>query len=97
MKVSKENLEKAAFILKTVAHPVRLGVINLLDKHQELAVNEICQYLLCEQSLISHHLSNMRIKGLLSSRREGTTIYYSLKEKDLNKLMECIKNCNVNM
>lgn len=97
MKVQKQKFEKAAYILKTIAHPTRLAVIQLLDQKGKMGVNDICKNLQCEQSLVSHHLSNMRIKGLLSSEREGTSIYYSLKERELLKIMHAIEKCNCNM
>jgi len=95
--IESEKLEKAAFILKTIAHPVRLRIIELLEANEQLAVGEICERIGCEQSLTSHHLSNMRLKGLLSSKREGKNIYYSLKERDVTKILSCIENCNCNM
>jgi len=92
-----EKLERIAYILKTVAHPVRLAVIHQLEIHPRLAVGEICDILGTEQSLTSHHLQNMKLKGLLSSKREGRNIYYSLKERDISLIIECLENCNCNM
>jgi len=95
--LSADKLEKAAYILKTIAHPVRLGIINLLDEHEQLSVNQIGEFLKCEQSLLSHHLTNMKIKGLLKADKHGVQVFYSLKEKDLIKLLDCMENCNCNM
>jgi ArsR family transcriptional regulator len=95
--LTSEKLEKAAYILKTVAHPLRLAIINLLDIHHQMSVNDICESLNSEQSLISHHLTNMRIKGLLKADKQGVQVFYSLKEKDLVKLLDCMENCNCNM
>ncbi len=95
--LTPEKLEKAAFILKTVAHPIRLAIINLLDERQQMSVNEICESLNSEQSLISHHLTNMKIKGLLKADKQGVQVFYSLKERDLVKLLDCMENCNCNM
>lgn len=97
MKIQKNKLEKAAYILKTIAHPTRLSIIHLLEANDRLSVNELCSELGCEQSLVSHHLSNMRIKGLLKSEREGINIYYSLKEKELAKIVSVIEHCHCNM
>ncbi|MEN7550313.1 metalloregulator ArsR/SmtB family transcription factor [Rapidithrix thailandica] len=97
MELAAEKLEKAAFILKTIAHPVRLRIIGLLNDHEQLSVSELCEKLDCEQSLTSHHLSNMKLKGLLSARREGKNIYYSLKEKQVTSILTCLENCNCNM
>ncbi len=92
-----EKLERIAFILKTIAHPLRLGVIHLLEQYPRLSVNEICEKLGSEQSLTSHHLQNMRLKGILSVKREGRNMMYSLKERDVSLIMECLENCKCNM
>ncbi len=88
-----EKLKKVAFILKTISHPIRIGIIELLTYNDELPVHEIMDKLGVEQSLISHHLSNMKLKGVLSSRREGKSIYYSLKLKEVTKVIECMEQC----
>jgi len=92
-----EKLKRIAFILKTVAHPIRLGVVHLLETHPKLSVSEICESLNTEQSLTSHHLQNMKYKGILSSEREGRNIFYSLKEKDVSLIIECLEDCQCNM
>ncbi len=92
-----EKLERIAFILKTVAHPMRLGIIHLLEQFPRLSVSEICEKLNSEQSLTSHHLQNMRIKGILSVKREGRSMLYSLKERDVSLIIECLENCSCNM
>ena len=94
--INKEKLEKAAFILKTVAHPTRLAIVDLLSQNEKLSVNEICKALTCEQSLLSHHLINMKLKGILRSEKDGLNVFYSLKEREVMKLIECIEHCNCN-
>lgn len=97
IKINKEKYEKAAYILKAVAHPTRLAIIQLLDIQENLTVNEICETLNCEQSLISHHLINMKLRGILKSHKDGLNVYYSLKELEITKLLSCIENCECNM
>ena len=92
-----EKLERIAYILKTVAHPMRLGIIHLLEQHPRLSVSEICSMLGSEQSLTSHHLQNMRLKGILQVKREGRSMMYTLKEKDVSLIIECLENCQCNM
>ena len=92
-----EKLEQIAYILKTIAHPTRLGIVHLLEQHPELSVSTICEMLGSEQSLTSHHLQNMRLKGILSARRKGRSINYSLKERDVSLIIECLENCQCNM
>ncbi len=96
-KQEAEKLERIAYILKTVAHPLRLGMIHLLEQHPRLSVSEICEMLGSEQSLTSHHLQNMRLKGILSVKREGRSMMYSLKERDVSLIIECLENCQCNM
>jgi ArsR family transcriptional regulator len=97
IKIEKEKFEKAAYILKAVAHPTRLAIIQLLDYQEKLTVNEICETLECEQSLISHHLINMKLRGILKSSKDGLNVYYSLKEYEVTKILSCIENCDFNM
>lgn len=92
-----EKLERIAYILKTVAHPTRLGIIYLLEQHPKLSVSEICESLGTEQSLTSHHLQNMKLKGILKVERNGRSMMYSLKEKDVSLIIECLENCQCNM
>lgn len=97
IKINKEKYEKAAYILKAVAHPTRLAIIQLLEIQDNLTVNEICETLECEQSLISHHLINMKLRGILKSHKDGLNVYYSLKQREITQLLSCIENCECNM
>jgi DNA-binding transcriptional ArsR family regulator len=92
-----EKLERIAFILKTVAHPMRLAIVHLLEQHPKLSVSEICEMLGSEQSLTSHHLQSMKLKGVLSVKRDGRNMFYSLKERDVSLIIECLENCQCNM
>ena len=58
--VKKQDLEKAAFILKSIAHPTRLAIIKALSERGLMAVSEISETLGLEQSLTSHHLNIMK-------------------------------------
>lgn len=92
-----EKLERIAFILKTVAHPLRLGIVHLLEQHPRLSVSNITDALDSEQSLVSHHLQTMKLKGILSAKRDGRSVMYSLKERDVSLIIECLENCQCNM
>ncbi len=90
-----EKLEKAAFVLKTIAHPLRIAIVDLLSVHEKASVSEICKSLNAEQSLISHHLSIMKKKGILSSERKGQRIYYFLEMKEVVGILSCMEKCNI--
>lgn len=84
------QLEKAAFLLKTVANPIRLSIVFLLQDDNFLSVGDICRQLNAEQSLVSHHLITLKEKGILESKKEGRNVLYSLKLKHANKLIDCL-------
>ena len=90
-----KKVEKVAFILKAIGNPLRIGIIDALRVNEELTVNQISTRLEAEQSLVSHNLLNMKLKGILESRREGKNIYYRLKLKEVLKVIECMENCDM--
>lgn len=94
MTLKAKKLERVAFILKTIAHPVRLEIVELLDKNKRLSVNDIAAQLGIEQSLTSHHLNNMKLKGILHSEREGKNIYYTVKLEEVIKVIACVSSCD---
>lgn len=93
--LDSEKLEKVAFILKAIAHPLRISIISLLVSNQKLCVNDICELLSSEQSLTSHHLSNMKLSGILGSVREGKNIYYFLKMREVVTVITCMNKCEL--
>ncbi len=90
-----EKMEQVAFILKTIAHPLRISIISLLVTNGKLCVNDICKLLNSEQSLTSHHLSNMKLSGILGNVREGKNMYYFLKLKEVITVISCMNKCEL--
>ena len=90
-----DRVEKIAFVLKTIAHPMRVGIIDLLSQNEKMSVNEITAYLGLEQSLTSHHLANLKMKGVLGSKREGKNIFYFLKMKEVVDIVAILEDVNV--
>jgi DNA-binding transcriptional ArsR family regulator len=75
---------------KTLADANRLLIINELSKG-ELSVTEITRRLDLQQSNVSKHLSLMREHGLVNSRREGSTVYYSLSDRRISEAIKLLK------
>lgn len=86
-------MDEAAYMLKAISNGTRLCVISLLSKADELNVSQIGEQLQCEQSLLSHHLTDMRAKGILNCRREGKNCFYSLKNKKIVQILHCVESC----
>ena len=72
--LTPEQLEKAANMLKAIAHPMRIAILECLEDGKKLTVTEIHEYLQIEQSTASHHLGILKDKGVLSSKREGKNV-----------------------
>jgi ArsR family transcriptional regulator len=94
--LDSDRLEKIAFVLKAVAHPMRIAIIDVLNQHEKMSVNDITHYLGLEQSLTSHHLANLKMKGVLGSKRQGKNIFYFLKMKEAVQLIAVLENVKVN-
>ncbi len=90
---SVEQLEEAANMLKAIAHPMRIAIINHLEGGKRLTVTEIHELLKIEQSTTSHHLGILKDKGVLSSKREGKNTFYFLKHENLGQIVECLNKC----
>jgi len=91
--ITAESLEKAAGMLKAIAHPVRISIIGFLEGGNRLTVTEIHKQLGIEQSTASHHLGILKDKGVLLSKRDGKNTYYYLRHERLKDIITCINGC----
>ncbi len=92
-KLTVEQLEKAAGMLKAIAHPMRIAILNYLDSNNKRTVTQIHENLGIEQSTTSHHLGILRDRGILTVTREGKNAYYSIRHNKLSTLIDCINDC----
>lgn len=76
--VAAELHELHARVCKALADPKRLMIINELGD-RELSVSDLCEALGLPQSNVSQHLAVLRDRGVVSSRRVGTSMLYSLR------------------
>lgn len=91
--LTAEQLEKAASMLKAIAHPMRITILKYLDGGKQLTVTEIHELLGIEQSTTSHHLGILKDKGVLVSKRDGKNTYYCIKNENLSNIIECVSKC----
>ncbi len=70
-------LELHARVCKTMAHPIRLALLDAL-RDGECSVGHLAEAVGVTQSLASQHLAVLRNQGLLNTRRNGTEVYYSV-------------------
>lgn len=77
-------------MLKCIGHPIRLKIIELLDREGEQNVTAIYEALGIEQAVASQHLNLMRDKRILASRREGVNVYYRIDDTRVTRVIDCI-------
>lgn len=96
-KFSVTQLQKVAKILKTIAHPVKLEILEVLEANEPLDVGTICQQIGadCDPSMMSHHLAKMKDNGLLDSEKRGRQVYYSIADRTILRIFDCMENCDL--
>ncbi len=92
IKLDIDALEMAAECLKTLAHPHRLQIVQLLLAGELYTVNEIAEEFGLSQPTTSDHLRLMQRCGFLKSTKEGRTVYYEIAEPHLMEIMNCMKS-----
>jgi ArsR family transcriptional regulator, arsenate/arsenite/antimonite-responsive transcriptional repressor len=75
--------EQAVSALRALAHPVRLGIMQELAKHPETCACDFTEVFAVAQPTISAHLKTLREAGLVTTRRRGTQICYSIAPQTL--------------
>ena len=83
--------EIQAEIFKAIGHPIRLQIVKFLQDGEH-TVTEIVRAVNAEQSNVSRHLSLLRQAGVLSSRKEGLKVYYSLRIPTLTQMLSCVND-----
>jgi DNA-binding transcriptional ArsR family regulator len=83
-------VEKAAEVLKALANPTRLRIVELLNDG-EMCVSELVDALGVSEPIASQQLNKMKDKNILGSRRRGCMVFYYLKDKQMiDELLDCI-------
>ncbi len=85
--IDPKKVELEAELLSLLGQPTRLKLLYIL-REGEKCVCEILPQMSEDQSVISRHLIRMRQAGLLSSRKEGVSVYYWISEPRVFKLLE---------
>ena len=96
--MTRDQMEHAAKVLKTIAHPVKLEILKILADNEPMDVSSLCGHvgMGCQISMMSHHLAKMKDNGVLSSEKLGKQVFYSIANRNLLNIFNCIDNCGDN-
>lgn len=75
--------ENIVSFYKALAHPTRLRILNIVKEHEEICVCNINDDLELQQSNVSQHLKVLKNSGILTTRRDGLKIMYSLTNREI--------------
>ena len=89
--------EARAKIIKALAHPARLLIVDELAEHGERCVCELTEFVGTDMSTVSRHLTQLKEAGIVELERRGKMTFYRLRVKCLLKFFDCIESvirCN---
>ena len=88
--ISNERLQVSSDVLRALAHPLRMKILEFIDKNKTINVNKIYNTLKLEQSITSQHLKILRASGLVHTHREGKFIHYTIDYPRLANAMRAV-------
>ena len=91
---TKVRLEARSRILKAMAHPSRLFIIDELSKG-ERCVCELTEMIGADMSTVSKHLSILKNAGLVQDEKRGTQVYYMLKMPCIVDFLNCVESVTI--
>ncbi len=86
----KKRLDARAKVLKAMAHPSRLLVLEELEK-QERCVCELTEMIGADMSTVSKHLSVLKQAGLVIDDKRGNQVYYQLRVPCILNFFDCVE------
>jgi len=92
--LEKSALKKASSILRAVAHPIRLAIIDTLSGG-ECTVGHIAATTGTPQALTSQQLKILRDHDILASRRDGNRVFYRINNPAVLKVLACLRRNNL--
>ncbi|MBI2600125.1 helix-turn-helix transcriptional regulator [Candidatus Daviesbacteria bacterium] len=90
--LTDKSLEEKAELFKCIGDPSCLKIISALIKNKELCVSEITADVGISMPAVSHQLSKLKSMGLVTRKRNGQMICYSLVKNDLTKVLKSMLN-----
>lgn len=87
---TRAQYESRARIIKAVAHPTRLFIVDELAKNGERCVCELTGLIGADMSTVSRHLSLLSGAGIIESDKRGLQVYYRLRAPCIMNFLQCI-------
>jgi ArsR family transcriptional regulator len=90
-RITPEALADAARVLRAIAHPLRLRLLEILGQAGERNVTSLCEAAGAPQPAVSQQLARLRHEGVLEARRDGSHVFYRVARMEILGLLECVR------
>jgi DNA-binding transcriptional ArsR family regulator len=84
-----QQARAASDLLKALSHEARLVILCILSEGEK-SVSELEQILMLPQAAVSQHLARLRYDRLVTSRRDGRMIYYTIASPEVSRVVETL-------
>ena len=84
------NLNIAVELTRALAHPLRMQILEFIDRNKAINVNNIYRALNLEQSITSHHLRILKQANVVSATKEGKLMIYSINYNIVEKTVKAV-------
>ncbi len=94
---TQAKYEARAKILKAMAHPTRLFIVDELARRGPRCVCELTEMVGVDMSTVSRHLAMLKNAGIVEDQKRGAQVYYRLRVKCVMNFFECVESvmkCN---
>jgi ArsR family transcriptional regulator len=92
VRFNNEKLQYSAALIKALAHPLRLKILEFIDSQGIINVNKIYHTLKIEQSVTSQHLRLLRLAGVVNAKKDGKYVHYDINYPILQKAERAVNN-----
>ncbi len=88
VRVPDSTIQRLTRVFKLLSDPMRIKILMALAQNGEMHVTALCNMLKQSQPAVSHHLTLMRMTGLITYRRDGKHNFYYLESNHLRDLLD---------
>jgi DNA-binding transcriptional ArsR family regulator len=91
-KLDSAALDRAAGVIRCLGHPLRLRLLDALESG-EASVTELQARTGASQAMVSQQLATLRGHGVVTARRDGPFVRYSVVDPHVHRILACIRSC----
>jgi len=84
----ESEIEEAAYRFALLGYPTRLRILHTVMEHGELSVHAIAELAGASRFNTSAHLNRLAVAGLVNRRREASTVYYRVEDRQLHTICD---------